>query len=259
MEPLVSIITPMFNSESYLAESIQSVICQTYKNWELLLIDDYSTDNTAKIAKSFSSKHSNIKLLESDKNSGAAISRNRGILVSKGDFIAFLDADDLWKPEKLEKQIAFMKNQNCHVCFSSYELINEKGEHLGKMVKAYSNLTYKKLLKSNYIGNLTGIYNAKKLGKLTTPNLRKRQDWILWLSALKKSGKPAQGILEPLANYRVRKDSMSSNKINLLKYNYWVYKKGLGFSTLKSMFYMIGFLNEHFFVKSKQIVSINKI
>ncbi|HEX9601987.1 MAG TPA: glycosyltransferase family 2 protein, partial [Mariniflexile sp.] len=104
----------------------------------------------------------------------------------------------------------------------------------------------------------TGVYNAKVLGKIKAPNLRKRQDWLLWLAAIKTSGKPAKGIQESLAYYRVRKDAMSSNKINLLKYNYWVYRKGLGFSTLKSVYYMLIFLNEHFLVKSKQVVSINK-
>ena len=151
-----------------------------------------------------------------------------------------------------------MQTNNCDVCFSSYEHIDETGKPLNKLIKALPVLTYQKYLRSNYIGNLTGIYNAKNLGKITAPNLRKRQDWLVWLSAIKKSGKPAKGIRESLAYYRVRKDSMSSNKINLLKHNYWVYKKGLGFSTLKSIGYMLIFLNGHFFVKSKQTVSINR-
>ena len=176
-----------------------------------------------------------------------------------GDYIAFLDADDLWKPDKLEKQLAFMKAQKCDVCFSSYELINEKGELLNKKVKALNMLSYNKLLKSNYVGNLTGLYNVQALGKITSPNLRKRQDWVLWLETIKKSGKPAKGMQESLACYRVRDNSMSSNKFNLLKHNYLVYRKGLGFSTLKSGYYMLIFLREHFFVKSKQIISINKI
>jgi len=249
----------MYNSEAFISGTIDSVINQTYKNWELILIDDCSNDKTLKIVKTFINQNTSIQLIKNSSNKGAAFSRNKGIKAAKGDYIAFLDADDLWKPKKLEIQLAFMKAENSTVCFSSYYLINEKGEPLNKQVKALKEVSYKKLLKSNYIGNLTGIYNAKIIGKITSPNLRKRQDWLLWLAAIKKSGKPAKGIQKPLAYYRVREDSMSSNKFNLVKYNYWVYKKGLGFSTLKSMYYMLLFLSEHFFVKSKQTISTNKI
>lgn len=248
----------MFNSEAFISETINSVIGQTHQNWELLLIDDCSNDKTIEIVNRHVAENDKIKLFRNELNQGAALSRNRGIKAAQGDYIAFLDADDLWKSNKLETQIGFMEIQKCDVCFSSYEQIDESGKPLNKLIKALPELSYQKYLKSNYIGNLTGIYNAKALGKITAPNLHKRQDWLLWLSAIKKSGKPAKGILESLAYYRVRKDSMSSNKINLLKYNYWVYKKGLGFSTLKSIWYMLIFLNEHFFVKSKQIVPINK-
>lgn len=256
---MVSIITPMFNSDAFISDTIHSILNQTYTNWELILIDDNSSDNTLQIVESFISQNPNIKLLKNTKNQGAAVSRNLGIKAAKGDFIAFLDADDLWKPNKLQTQIQFMKLNKCDVCFASYDLINEKGKPLNKCVKALPVLTYKKLLKSNYLGNLTGMYHAKVIGEITAPNLRKRQDWLLWLAAIKKSGKPALGIQESLAFYRVRTNALSSNKIGLLKYNYWVYKKGLGFSTIASSFYMLRFLTEHFFVKSKQIVTINEI
>jgi len=249
----------MFNSEAFISETISSVINQTYKNWELFLIDDFSTDKTLEIVNQFLPQNPNIKLIENNFNSGAAISRNKGIEASQGEYIAFLDADDLWKPEKLEVQIKFMQTENSDISFSSYEQINETGNPLNKLVKVLPELTYQKQLKSNYIGNLTGMYNAKVLGKIKAPNLRKRQDWLLWLAAIKKSGKPAKGIEASLAFYRVRNDSMSSNKINLLKYNYLVYRKGLGFSILKSVYYMLIFLNEHFFVKSKLVISTNTI
>ena len=258
MKPLTSIITPLYNSEVFIAETINSVIGQTYNNWELLLIDDGSKDKTIKIIESYIKQYPNISLIKNKTNLGAAISRNKGIEAAKGEYIAFLDADDLWKPTKLEKQISFMIDENCDVCFSSYEQINEAGEPLNKLVKALPVLNYKTLLKTNYIGNLTGIYSAKKLGKITSPNLRKRQDWLLWLSAIKTSGKPAKSIQESLAYYRVRDNSMSSDKFELLKHNYNVYRKGLGFSVLKSMYRMVLFLYEQFFVKSKLIVSIDK-
>ncbi|UAB76396.1 glycosyltransferase family 2 protein [Mesoflavibacter sp. SCSIO 43206] len=258
MQPLVSIITPMYNSEKFILKTINSVVDQTYSNWELLLIDDGSTDNTIQIVEGFKQKYSNIKLLQNSKNLGAAQSRNKGIIEAKGDYIAFLDADDLWKPNKLDLQIQFMQTHNCDVSFSSYEQIDENGKPLNKLVQAIPKLTYNKYIKTNYIGNLTGMYNAKTLGKITSPDLRKRQDWLLWLAAIKKSSKPALGIQESLAYYRVRQNSMSSNKIELLKYNYLVYKKGLGFSTLKSLYRMLIFLWEQFMVKSKLIVSTEK-
>jgi len=248
----------MYNSEVFISETIKSVINQTYKSWELILIDDASKDKTLQAIQPFLDNYSNIKLIKNKNNFGVAITRNKGIEVAKGDYIAFLDGDDLWKPEKLEKQIAFMKSHDCDVSFSSYEQMDEEGNALNKLVKALPILTYKKFLKSNYIGNLTGMYNRKALGKITAPNLRKRQDWLLWLAAIKKSQKPALGIQESLAYYRVRKDSMSSNKFSLLKHNYWVYKKGLGFSNTKSMYRMVLFLKEHFLVKSKQVVITNK-
>ncbi|MDA0177895.1 glycosyltransferase family 2 protein [Mesoflavibacter profundi] len=256
MQPLVSIITPMYNSEKFILKTIESVINQTYSNWELLLIDDGSTDNTIQIVEDFKQKYTNIKLLQNPTNLGAAQSRNKGILEAKGDYIAFLDADDLWKPNKLDLQIQFMQTHNCDVSFSSYEQIDENVKPLNKLVQAIPKLTYNKYLKTNYIGNLTGMYNAKTLGKITSPDLRKRQDWLLWLAAIKKSGKPALGIQESLAYYRVRQNSISSNKIELLKYNYLVYKKGLGFSTIKSLYRMLIFLWEHFMVKSKLITKI---
>ncbi|RAJ17915.1 glycosyltransferase family 2 protein [Olleya aquimaris] len=258
VKSLVSIITPLYNSEAFIEDTINSVLHQTYTNWELILIDDCSTDNTIAIAEKLVSKYTNIKLLKNQINSGAAVSRNKGIHEANGHFIAFLDADDVWKPNKLDVQVNFMQTNNCDVSFSSYEQINEAGQPLNKLVKALPSLSYNKYLKTNYIGNLTGMYNTSSLGKITSPNLRKRQDWLLWLAAIKTSGKPALGIQESLAFYRVRANSISSNKLEMLKYNYLVYKKGLGFSTLKSLYRMILFIWEQFFVKSKLIVSIDK-
>lgn len=256
VKPIVSIITPVYNSDAFIKDTINSVINQTYQNWELLLIDDCSSDKSVTIINDYIKNNSNIKLIKNTINQGAAISRNKGIMEAQGDYIAFLDADDLWKPEKLERQLKHMQKQNCDVCFSSYELIDEKGNKLNKKVEALPVLSYKKLLKSNYVGNLTGVYNSKTIGKITSPNLRKRQDWLIWLKALKKSGKPAYGIQESLAYYRIRKGSMSSNKFDLLKYNYRVYNKGLGYTKIGAFFRMCIFLKEHFFIKSKQNIKL---
>ncbi len=258
MEALVSIITAAYNSQDFIEDTIQSVLDQTHTNWELIIIDDASNDNTFSIISEYASIHSNIKIFHNENNQGAAITRNRGIKEAKGDFIAFLDGDDLWKPQKLEKQLKFMLDNNADVCFSSYDLMDESGNFQCKTVKALPKLSYKKFLKCNYIGNLTGIYNTKTLGKINAPDLRKRQDWLLWLKAVKESNKPALGMEESLALYRVRKNSISSNKFNLLKYNYLVYRVGLGYSILKSLYYLTVFLFEYFFVKSKQTVTSQK-
>lgn len=258
MEALVSIITATYNSEEFIEDTVQSVLNQTYTNWELIIIDDASRDNTFSIISEYAPMHSNIKIFQNGNNQGAAITRNRGIKEAKGDFIAFLDGDDLWKPQKLEKQLKFMLDNNADVSFSSYDLMDESGNFLCKTVKALPKLEYKKFLKCNYIGNLTGIYNTKALGKIYAPDLRKRQDWLLWLKAVKASNKPAFGMEESLALYRVRKNSISSNKFDLLKYNYLVYRVGLAYSILKSLYYLTVFLFEYFFVKSKQTVTSQK-
>ena len=253
MDKLVSIIMPMFNSEAFVLEAINSVLSQTYTKWELIIVDDCSTDTSVVLVEGISIKETRIRLLKNETNSSAAISRNKAIEASKGDYIAFLDADDLWLPNKLEVLTYVLSKNKADVCFSSYEQINENGNKLNNLIQALPILSYNKLLKSNYVGNLTGMYNAENLGKITSPNLRKRQDWLLWLKAIKTSGKPAIGIQESLALYRIRENSMSSNKMNLVKYNYWVYKKGLGYSSIQSFFKMMVFLKEHFFVKSKLV------
>jgi hypothetical protein len=253
--PLVSVIMPAYNAEKFIEAAVNSVIAQTYPTWELFIIDDASSDTTLSKAEKLEKKDPRIKILRNKKNSGAGISRNKGIKAAQGDFIAFLDADDQWKPKKLKIQLDVMQEQNASVCFSCYQQMEENGNSRNEIIEALPILTYQKLLKSNYLGNLTGIYNAKKLGKIYSPEIRKRQDWALWLEAVKKGG-PAIGIQRCLAKYRVRKGSISGNKLEMLKYNFNIYRKVLGFNFLKSSGYMVVFLKEHFFVKRKQIKRI---
>ncbi len=249
---MVSIITPAYNVQDFISASIQSVLSQTYSNWEMIIVDDGSTDQTYEIIERFSIKDKRIKPLKHNKSLGAGRARNTAIEFATGDFIAFLDADDLWKPNKLELQLKFMKENNAAICFSSYELIDEEGNKLNKTVQALPRLDYGKQLKCNYIGNLTGIYNARILGKITIPKIQKRQDWVMWLEAIKKAGE-AKGMNDVLALYRVRKNSLSSNKLKLLSHNYNVYRKTLNFSRLKSLIYIFKFLYEYIFIKSRQI------
>ncbi len=255
--PLVSIITPIYNSQDFLEATLTSVQNQTYSNWELILVDDASTDSSEKIANQFCAEDSRIRYEKFSFNQGPAISRNRAIELATGDYIAFLDSDDFWAPDKLEIQVGFMQKHDCDVSFSSYLLVDEEGNSLGKRVAAMPVLTYQKLLRNNYIGNLTGIYRSKTIGKVFSPQIRKRQDWGVWLEAIKRSGKPALGIQSDLSFYRKRKNSVSTNKFGLLKHNFLFYKNHLNQSWPKATISMGKFLWEYFMVRPKLIEKHN--
>ncbi len=249
---LVSVVIPTYNSEAFISEALISVLNQTYTNIEVIVIDDCSNDSTVPIINDFLVKDSRVIFHQLIQNSGAAIARNKGIQIANGEFIAFLDSDDKWLQNKIEIQLKLIEEKKCAVVFSSYYCMNEQGELLDKTVEALPELNFSKILKCNYIGNLTGMYSVSKIGKLYTPDIRKRQDWALWINAIKNGG-IAYGVSEPLAIYRERKNSISSNKIQMLKYNFNIYKDVLGYSYLKSSCYMLLFLYEYFFVKSKYI------
>ncbi|RXR20938.1 glycosyltransferase family 2 protein [Flavobacterium amnicola] len=255
MSELVSIITPTYNSAKYISEAIQSVQKQTYRNWEMLIVDDCSSDNTIAIVEQFMEDDHRIHLLKLNKNSGAGVARNSAITEAKGKYISFLDSDDLWKPEKLSKQIEFMKANNIPFTFSFYDCINEDGKSLNIRVEAPKKLSYIKLFFCNFVGNLTGIYDTDYFGKIAISSIRKRQDWMVWLSIVKKI-KVAQPIPESLAYYRVRKDSISASKIKLLKHNYTVYRKFHRFNVLVSLACMMGFLFTQLLVKPRFVKTI---
>lgn len=257
MNPLVSIITPSFNAQKYIAQTIQSVQNQTYKYWELIIVDDGSTDDTVSIINNFILNDHRIFLKKISKNSGAGVARNIGLQIATGNFITFLDADDLWKPEKLEKQLHFMQEQNIPFTFSFYETIDENGNLLNKTITTPLKITYKQLYYCNWIGNLTAIYNLDVLGKISISPLKKRQDWILWLQILKQI-KSATPVNESLAYYRVRTNSLSSSKWKLIKYNFNVYKnyhqRNIFWSTLDTF----RFLYVQFFIKPKYKITTKK-
>ncbi|MEZ4857324.1 MAG: glycosyltransferase family 2 protein [Flavobacteriaceae bacterium] len=250
--PLVSIITPLYNASKFILQNLKSVQNQTYSNWEHIIIDDASTDASAVIVKEFTKRDPRIRFIQLEKNHGAAFCRNLATEKAKGTFMAFLDSDDYWHSEKLQKQINFMLQQDAWVSFTHYLHVDEEGKPLGKRILALPKLPYKKQLLNNYIGNLTGVYNAEKLGKIVAPNIRKRQDWAVWLEAIKRSETPALGIQEDLAFYRIRKGSISSNKLKLIKYNYLFYRS-LGFNSIKSGGYLLRFFWEYFIVRPKYI------
>lgn len=253
MNGLVSIITPIYNSSKYIAEAITSVQQQTYTDWEHIIIDDASTDCSAEIVEGFAAKDSRIRFYKHSENKGAAFCRNFATKMATGKYIAFLDSDDLWVPEKLKIQLDFMEYYQCDVSFSSYIQIDKNRQPLHKRIIAKESLSYKKQHSNNYIGNLTGMYNVQKLGKIMAPKIRKRQDWAVWLEAIKRSGKPAMGIQQDLAYYCVRKGSVSSNKWKLVKYNFQFYYRYLNYSWPKSVYFLLIFFWEYFFERPKFI------
>ncbi|MCF2848665.1 glycosyltransferase [Pseudoalteromonas sp. ACER1] len=229
---LVSVIMPTYNAESYLAESINSVIAQTYNNWELLITDDCSTDDTVAIAKKYADSDSRVKLFIQPQNQGAGAARNNSIMNAKGKYIAFLDADDLWLPEKLEKQVAFATKNNYAFTYTSYQKFSNG--KVSTVVHPPKSTTYSKLMYSNVIGCLTAMYDAEKLGKKYMPLIRKRQDMGLWLDILKET--PAAYCLkEPLAYYRVGV-GMSANKIKILSYQWRFYRDVAKLNFFRAMF-----------------------
>lgn len=234
-QPLVSIIMPAYNAESHIAESIESVISQTYSNWELLITDDRSTDTTQKIINEYAIQDSRIKLFINEQNGGAGVARNNSINHANGRFIAFLDADDQWLPEKLTKQISFMLKSDYAFTFTAYQKIS--GESLLGKVIPPSTTTYKKLLSSNVIGCLTAIYDSKILGKHYMPLIRKRQDMGLWLNILKQTPS-AYSIPDVLALYRVD-SGMTQNKFKILKWQWHLYREVQKLNILRSVKYFV--------------------
>ncbi|MEO9513942.1 MAG: glycosyltransferase family 2 protein [Flavobacteriaceae bacterium] len=235
--PLVSIVTPAYNSEKFILETISSIQNQTYQNWELLITDDASSDNTVNIIKKIASKDKRIKCFVNTTNEGAAVSRNNGLEMAQGRFIAFLDSDDLWYPEKLEKQLAFMIKNKTPICFTSYDLINEESKALNKVIKTVPSIDYKGHFKNTVIGMSTAIIDTNIVTKkFRFVNIRTRQDCYLWITLLKR-GHLAYGMKDVLGSYRVRKGSISSNKIKAAQKVWYLYYnlEKLGF--FKSLYY----------------------
>ena len=233
---ICSIVMPCHNGSRYIAEAVQSVINQTYTNWELLVIDDCSTDDSVKIIQKFASKDDRIKLLQTSSASGSPTEpRNIGIQHAKGRFIAFLDCDDMWLLTKLETQLPLFSHAKTAVAFSWYEKMTESGERNNRIVKSPEIVSYSTLLKGNCIGNLTGIYDAQKVGKVFQKNIR-HEDYVMWLSILSQ-GWLAENTNSCEAVYREQKRSVSGNKFKVLGWVWHIYRVELGLSIIKSLYY----------------------
>lgn len=223
-QPLVSVIMPCYNMEKYIAATIHSVQQQTCPHWELLIVDDASTDGTADIVRSHQIQDDRIHFVVKPKHSGIADTRNQCISMAKGRFLAFLDADDLWHPEKLEQQLQFMKERNIGFSYSSYDCVDEEGKPLEKMVKSAGNLDYDVYLHNTIIGCSTVMIDTTIIGNVFVPNFRTSEDTATWLNILKK-GFLAYAIEQPLTSYRIRQHSASSNKLKASSDLWRVYRK----------------------------------
>lgn len=250
MNGLVSIITPSFKSKKFIKETIDSVLNQTYEHWEMIIVDDVSPDNSNEIIEEFIKKDNRIKLIKLEINSGPAVARNRAMEEAQGRYIAFLDADDLWAPQKLEKQIAFMQKENVALSYTGYCRFEKSVEQIKDEITVPLKVDYHELLKQNIIGCLTAVYDTELLGKVSMPLIRKRQDFGLWLKILKQVPY-AYAINEPLAYYRLHADSISSNKIISSHYNWKLYREVEKLPWHKAVYYFAWYTYKSF-LKYKQ-------
>ncbi len=236
-EKLVSIITPTYNCGAFIARTIDSVLAQSYKNWEMIIVDDRSTDDTKSVVDEYMARDSRIKYHLLGENSGAAVARTVAMRLAEGSYMAFLDSDDIWMPEKLERQIAWMEENGHAFSCTAYEQIDEDDNSLGRIIKTVKKTDYNRLLLDCPVGNSSVVYNVERMGKFEVPNIRKRNDDALWLQMLKKE-KYIWGMPDVLMRYRIRKNSISSNKLKVIKYHWILYREVEHLNVFRSAFHI---------------------
>lgn len=237
-ENLVSVIMPMHNSAEFLSAAIDTVLNQSYTDWELLIVDDNSVDDSVDIALQYAKQDSRIHVLKNEAHTGMpSTPRNVGILAARGRFIAFLDSDDMWFSTKLEQQIPLFQEDRVAIVYGNYEKVNEQGIRNNRYVKAPSLASYEMLLKGNVIGNLTAIYDRKKTGTVLMQD-KHHEDYIMWLSIL-KGGFIAKNTNTIIGSYRVRESSVSSKKLETAKWQWAVYRDVEKLSLLHSAYNFI--------------------
>lgn len=225
VEDMVSVIVPMYNAEKYIIETIASVQAQTYQNWEMIIVDDCSTDTSADIVKKMMMNDARIRYYKNDVNYGVAQSRNVAISKAEGRYIAFLDDDDLWRTFKLEKQLQIMRESGSPFCYGSCSVIDKSGKRIRKDRKVPEKIDYKGLLKGNVIPCLTVMIDRKSIQNITMPQIP-HEDYATWLAILKE-GIVARGTNEVIADYRVGHESISSCKRKVFKWTWNIYRKYL--------------------------------
>ena len=234
---LVSVITPTYNCGRFIAETIECIQAQTYTEWEMIIVDDCSTDNTKEIVARYIADDARIKYHCLSENSGAAVARTTAMKMANGEYMAFCDSDDLWMPQKLEKQLEFMRENGYAFSCTEYEQIDEDGKELGRVIKTVKKTNYNRLLLDCPVGNSTVMYNVEKMGKFEVPNIRKRNDDALWLQMLKKE-EYIWGMTDVLMKYRIRKNSISSNKFKVIKYHWILYREVEHLNVFRSAFHI---------------------
>jgi teichuronic acid biosynthesis glycosyltransferase TuaG len=235
--PLVSIITPLYNSEEFIEETLDSVQAQTYTNWEMLLIDDCSTDRSVEIARARQQQDPRFKVSQLEKNSGSGPARNEAIRQAEGKYLAFLDSDDLWVPEKLSRHVQFMEDNKAVFSHTSYGYLNEAGERINNTYHVSAKpVDYRHLLKRTEISCLTAMYDQHALGKKYMPDVRRKQDYGLWLSIL-RDGNVSHPLDEELAFYRQRKGSATSKKHKLIMQHVTFLRKYESLSLPSAVYY----------------------
>ncbi|HCR77415.1 glycosyltransferase [Chryseobacterium sp. APV1] len=249
MKELVSIITPSYNSAEFIEETIQSVLNQTYENWEWLISDDRSQDNTVELIRKYNDPRIKLHVLE--KNGGAGNARNKSLERAEGRYIAFLDSDDFWYPEYLEEMIGFMDKNNAELVYCNYSRCDEHTmEPVLKDFEADTIVTFSNLLKTCRLAPVSTMYDTKRVGKFFFPVKSKREDHVMWLNLLKKIPK-GYPLNKTLAKYRMRENSVSRKKKNIIRDQYLVYKDFMGFSTVKSLYYTANWAFNGFLKYSK--------
>ena len=238
---LVSIITPSYNSVKFIKDTIDSVLVQTYTNWEMIIVDDKSKDNSVDYINNLIKVDSRIKLIALDKNIGAAMARNKALEVANGRYIAFLDSDDVWTSQKLEKQLEFMNKNNYAFTFSNYIPFSEDGKEEYKTIVVPNELNYSQYCKNTIIGCLTVVIDKEKVGSFKMPNIRSSHDMALWLLIMKRGFK-AYGLNEVLGKYRLVSTSNTSKKYKAAKEVWDVYRKVEKLSLTKSAWYFINYI-----------------
>lgn len=220
---IVSVVTPLFNCAGYLDRTVKSVLSQSFQDWEMIMVDDCSTDDSFSVANSYAMQDGRIRVIRLPENSGAAVARNTAIKAARGRYIAFLDSDDQWLPHKLETQLRFMEEHSIAFSYAAYEKINEQEEVIATM-RVPEKVSYRDLLKVCSVGCLTAMYDTHRLGKVYMPQIRKRQDLGLWLRILKKEPY-AYGVQQVLGLYQLRSDSISANKRSAAQYTWKLYRE----------------------------------
>lgn len=241
MNELVSIITPLYNAEDFIGRTIESVRSQTYPHWEMIIVDDCSSDSSKKVVRKYMEEDERIKLVELEQNVGTGMAKNKALEHVNGKFIAFVDSDDWWLPEKLEKQVRFMKENQYPISYTAYRMVNADGSKETKTVNIVKSLSLEQYLRNTLIGFSTSMINIDITGQIGFMDLRSREDTQLWITLLKQGFK-AYGLDEMLVKYRVHKRSITANRVKAARQTWRLYYRIEKLGLFRSMYYFHGYL-----------------